>query len=327
MAKFILGNAHRHKALKNSVVRNALWLADFVFVYAVMGIFRLLPVTWASRFGASLGAAFSHKTGTRSRHVRANLSLALPDTPPEEIDLLAREVWRNAGSVLAEYPNLGKIGDPRREHLQIEMDEQFLADRKPDQPMVFAAAHLANWEVIGAAITRMGMRSCAMYAPLANPWLDRKLLAYRKELGCDLVSRDDGLRAFIDALKDGRSPIILTDRRVDTGKPVPFFGELKDTSILPARLALRFGVPLVPVQVERLGGPRFRVRFHAPLYTGGPSTNRDNQAIVLTHRLNQMFEQWITERPGEWLCTRKIWPSSVLRAKTHIYERARTAAE
>ncbi|EAQ26868.1 MULTISPECIES: lysophospholipid acyltransferase family protein [unclassified Roseovarius] len=319
MAKFILANAYRDKVFNNVVARNTLWFIDLVVVSAVMGLFRAIPVAWASAIGARLGLIFGRILNRRNLDVRANLTLALPDKSSAEIEKIANEVWANAGAVLAEYPNLHKISDPRRNRIEVEVLEQIPAYSLPDQPAVFVSAHLANWEVMATAIARLDMRPCAMYAPLSNPWLDRMMLSYRKALGCELVSRDEGLRAFIDALKEGRSPIMLTDRRVDGGKPIQFFGEERDTSLLPAKLALRFGVPLVPVQAERLPGARFRVRFHPPLYPSDPTLDRDNQAVDLARQINEKFEQWITARPGEWLCTSKIWPSSVLRTKTDIY--------
>ena len=144
--------------------------------------------------------------------------------------------------------------------------------RRPGTPVVFVAAHLANWEVAGAAITQLGLRSHTLFAPLANPWLDRLMLRYRRSLGCVPVSRAAGLRGFVTALKAGEATAMIIDRKIEDGRPVPFFGADKSSSTLPARLALRFDAPLVPVQVERLPGARFRVTFHAPLHPATPAT-------------------------------------------------------
>ncbi len=327
MAKFILGNAHRQRAVDNVVVRNALWLADLVFVGAFLGLFRWLPVSWGSAFGARLGRIFGTIAKRRTLHVRANLSLVLPEAPPAKIDRLASDVWANAGALVAQYPKLQILCDPAQDRLDIEIDEQIPAYGTPGASAVFVSAHIGNWEVAAAAVTRLGIAGCAMYAPLSNPWLDRKMLKYRAALGCDLIARDAGLRGFIETLRAGKSPLIVTDRRIEGGKPIPFFGEDKESSILPARLAMRFGVPLVPVEVTRLPGLRFRVRFHAPLRPCDPEATSDEQVMDLAHQINATFERWITSRPGEWLCTSKIWPSSVLRTKTDVYEPARGAAE
>lgn len=327
MAQFILGSKFGRKAHANSVLRHALWFVDLVVVGAVLIAFRILPVTWASGIGARLGRVLGRCLKRRSRTVRDNLSAALPERSPEEIDRLVGEVWANAGAVLAEYPHLGQIGDPRRDFIEFDVDERAAACVGPQRPVVYVAAHLGNWEVACAAMTQMGIRSYALYAPLSNPWFDKLLLRYRRRLGCETVSREEGMRSFINALKAGDAPAMIIDRKVDKGTPIPFFGRDKPSSTLPARLALRFDVPLVPVRVVRLPGARFRVHFYAPLETTRPEADAESRALDLTRQIHASFEAWIRAQPGEWLCTSKIWPSSVLAAKSDIYRNKRRAAE
>jgi KDO2-lipid IV(A) lauroyltransferase len=324
VAKFILGNAFRDKAFGNPVARRVLWGLDVVVVGLLLGVFRILPVTWASALGARLGRLVGRILTKRTGHVRANLSLALPDRSGPEIEALAGDVWANAGAVMAEYPNLYRIADPRRGSLEIDILEPIPAYETPGQPVVFVAAHMANWELAAAAIARLGFRPRIMYAPLANPWLDRLMLYYRAALGGDLVSRSAGLRSFLDALKKRHAVAMIVDRRIDGGKPLDFFGAEKASSVLPARLSLRSGAPLVPVEIIRLPGVRFRIRFHAPLYPADPNADAETKAVDLTRQINAKFEDWIRARPGEWLCTSKIWPSAVLSAKTAIYEEQNT---
>lgn len=322
MAQFIFGSKFRRKAQMNPVLRNVLWFGDLIVIGAILLVFRVLPVAWASTLGARLGRILGRVMKGRNKTVRANLSLVLPEKSPEEINRLAGEVWANAGAVLAEYPHLGQIGDSRRGFIEIDVHEQVSAYARPQQPVVYVAAHMANWEVACAAMTQMGIRSHALYAPLSNPWFDKLMLRYRRRLGCETVSRDDGVRSFINALKAGDAPAMIIDRRIENGTPIPFFGMDKSSSTLPARLALRFGVPLVPVQVERLPGARFRVRFHAPLEPSDPKADADSQVVDLTRQIHEKFEQWISARPGEWLCTSKIWPGAILRARSEVYRQA-----
>ena len=319
MAKFILGNRLRSRAAGSAVASRALWLADLVFIGAMLGVFRVLPVALASALGARLGRLAGRILHTRSRKIRANLSLALPDRSRDEIARLCDAVWANAGAVMAEYPHLRKFTDPDQGRVEIVTEEPDPDWRRPGTPVVFVAAHLANWEVTAAAITQLGLRAHALFAPLSNPWLDRLMLRYRRSLGCVPVSRDAGVRGMVSALKAGEAPAMIIDRKIENGRPVPFFGAEKSSSTLPARLALRFGAPLVPVQVERLPGARFRVTFHAPLHPATPCGDPDAQALDLTRQIHAGFERWIRARPGEWLCTSKIWPTAILMARTDVY--------
>lgn len=116
------------------------------------------------------------------------------------------------------------------------------------------------------------------------------------------------MRPFVQALKQGRSVAMIMDRRIDQGTPIPFFGADKPSSTLAARLALKFGCPLVPVKIERRDGPRFRVTFLPPLQPAAPDADQEAQARDLTRQIHGHFEQWITERPGAWFCSKKSGP-------------------
>lgn len=323
LSKFILGSHLRHNAFENRVVAHMLWLLDLALIGTMNAFFGMLPLAWASASGARFGRILARVFRNRSRHVRANLTLALPGASPDVIERLAEDVWANAGAVFAEFPHLAKFTDPARGLLRIETVEPEPAYCRPGTPVVFVAAHLANWEVACAAMTQMGIRSCALYAPLANPWLNRIMMRHRTKLGCETVSRGVGLRVFLQALRTGEAPAMIIDRRINGGKPIRFFGADKDSSTLPAGLALRSGAPLVPVQVERHPGARFTVRFHAPLAPRNPGADTHAQALDLTRQIHEHFEDWIRARPGDWLCTSRIWLDSVLRAQTDPQAQAR----
>ena len=67
------------------------------------------------------------------------------------------------------------------------------------------------------------------------------------------------------ALRRGAHLTILVDQKLNEGIPVPFFGRPAMTAPTVALLALRFGVDVLPVRVERLRGARFRLTIEPPL--------------------------------------------------------------
>ena len=64
------------------------------------------------------------------------------------------------------------------------------------------------------------------------------------------------------------------DQRYDRGEKIPFFGIPASTTLVPARLALRLGVPLIPARIERRGGARFLITVHRPVEPRPGSTAR-----------------------------------------------------
>jgi KDO2-lipid IV(A) lauroyltransferase len=282
---------------------------------AVLGLFwqvcSWLPLEAASAFGQG----FLQRLGPslrKSIYMKRNLSLAFPELSEAERNRLLREVWGNAGAVLAEYPHLETIC---RQDCDAHLETVWRCDpedyRSGAKRAIFVTAHVGNWELAAAAIVRSGIPLTVVYSPIRNPIIDRMLKRRRQGLGCGLVAREESLRHLMRELSQGRQVGLVVDHRFDGGVALPFFGLDKPTTVAPARLALRFGCDLVPVRVERTGGPHFRVTFWEPVEAEQGVASEKEQAIGMMSRVNEIFEEWIRERPQQWLCTKRAWPDDI----------------
>jgi KDO2-lipid IV(A) lauroyltransferase len=309
MARFILGHRLRTLGARNELAERVLYRLDYAFFSVLLWLIRRLSVERASRFGAWLGALLGPRF-KKSRALDENLRIALPAAAPEARTAIAREAWANAGAVMAEYAHLDAISKPGTGHLELQVDATVQQVVASGQPAIFVTAHQANWEMAGAAIAQLGMPLACVYSPPTNPLLDAELTRWRLKLGCELLPRDESMRPMIRALSAGRSLGLVMDRRVDTGKLVALFGHAKPTTLIPARLALRFGYALVPLRVERLGGPHFRASFAPPV---APPDGEDEieRAVQMTAAVHRLFEQWIRARPGDWFPSKRLWPKEV----------------
>lgn len=281
----------------------AAWLA------LVWGCLGLLSPERAS----SLAAAFLRRVGPRlrkHRHVRRNLAIALPERSEVEREAIAREVWAGLGAVFGELPHLGRIGREADRRIEVVFETELGPLADPPRPAIFVTAHLGNWELTTLVAGRYGVPVSVIYAPDSNPWMDRLIRRHRRALHCELVPKQGGLRALLRALAAGRSLGFLIDTRQDDGEPVSFFGLPALTSTVPARLALRGGLELVPVRCERLAPARYRVTFCAPVAPDPALSDARVQARDMTRRVNHAFEAWIRERPEQWLCTKRRWPKA-----------------
>ncbi len=297
---------------RSPVRQQGRWLLQGLALLAFWGLCKLLPPAHASRFGSGL----LERLGPRSakhRHVLRNLRVAFPELPEDGIAALARQVWGTLGSVLAEYPHLGRLlRSGADDHLDVVTDGAASA-LQSGAPAIFASAHVGNWELAaGTVCLRLGLPLHGVYGPQENPLADRMVQRFRKALGCGMVAKENSLRELVRALREGRSIGFVVDQRVDGSPLVPFFGVPAATAISPAWLAIRFGCPLLPVRVERLPGARFRVTIGPPLPV--PEQGSDEErALEMTRALNERFEAWIRERPGQWMCTKRRWSKREVR--------------
>jgi KDO2-lipid IV(A) lauroyltransferase len=313
VAEFIVGNPLRKWARDHRLLRVVLWRLDFVVVWLVTKLARLLPIDTASRFGDAVGRWIGPKLKQKTAIYRANLAIAFPELSTAELDALVTRAWGRSGRVMAEYPHLATIL-AEDERLQIDIREPIETYRNPARPCVIVTAHQSNWEVVCSAMAKMHIPNASLYSPPTNPLLDRMLLDSRRALNCELLPAENSARLLMRALKQGRTAAMVMDRRVDEGKPIPFFGRDKLSTIMPAKLAQKFNCDLVPVQVERLQDARFRVTFHPPVKPRDPHADETDQAIDMIEQVNGHFEHWIRQQPEDWFCSKRLWPKDTLRA-------------
>ena len=291
----------------HGVLRSAVWIVEAVPFALLCGVFRLLPVATAARIGAATMAFIGMRIDSKVRHIHNNLKIVLGRASDDVVDdarieATARDVWRNLGAVIAEYPHLMRIA---RERTTVLIPDSVKALLARGQPCVVWSAHLGNWEILPILLADLGMRITVVYSPQANPLIERLIAFMRPHRLVEFVAKLDAAREMLRALGRNRSLGVLADLRVDSGPSLPFFGIGAATTIVPARLAQRRGYPLVAAHVVREPDSRFHVVFEEPIFVEGDA---EGTAERVTVSLLQMLERWIESHPGQWLCTKRRWP-------------------
>jgi len=285
--------------------RHALEYAAAGLLYA---FFSLLPVDWASGLGGWVGRTFG--PGLRvSNNARRSLKRVFPDWSDEKIEETVLAMWDNLGRTAGEHPHLSQF-DPYKENSRVEVVGAEYCDllKDEDQPGLFFAGHIANWEISPLAGTRRGLTVHLVYRRANNPFFDRLVQKGRDALDGDLYPKGaEGAKAILRALKRGDNMAMLVDQKMNDGIAVPFLGRDAMTAPAVAELALRYDCPVVPARVERLKGARFRVTFYPPL--DKPATgNKQHDILEMMTEVNRQLGEWIKEQPAQWLWVHNRWP-------------------
>jgi KDO2-lipid IV(A) lauroyltransferase len=169
-------------------------------------------------------------------------------------------------------------------------------------------AHLGNWELLSVAHRLTGYRLTIVTRPLDSRGLNALASRLRAKAGVELVDKRDAVRPVLRALASGRLVGILLDQNAARHEAVfvPFFGHLASTSKSIAVLALRTGVPVVPIFTWRESGGQHRVSVGDVIEV--PAGGRSTEAIVeLTRRCTGVIEEAIRKRPDQWLWMHARW--------------------
>jgi Kdo2-lipid IVA lauroyltransferase/acyltransferase len=277
-----------------------------VLFWIFWSISRFLPLSAASALLSSMMRVFADQL-TRQHVIRENLSKAFPEMSPATVKKTAKQIAANLGVLAAELSHIDEFqGGIASGKLTYTGDSQ-LALAKAG-PVLFVGAHQWNWEVAPIFYTESGVKVTIIYAKLANELIDRTILAARQKTGAIYVEKRSAVRTAINALESGGSLAFLMDQRVKSGVKVNFLGRDSLMTSFPARLAIRFRCPIVPIEMERLGSHRFHMTLCTPIY---PASNTGDEAEQqLTQAIANQLERAIRRSPETWFCNTRRWRDS-----------------
>jgi KDO2-lipid IV(A) lauroyltransferase len=284
--------------------------AGFAFLF--LGLFKVLPLDWASALGGWLGRSVGPRLPLSKRAYR-NLELVFPEMPQARRREIVRAMWDNLGRMAAEYPHLDTISDPATGRVEIHGAELVKGPAAEGRPVIVAAMHQANFEVSVVTAGAQGIPMVGVTRAANNPLVQRVAEKMRGVTpGKRIAKGGQGARALMTELQKGAVIGVLNDQKFNEGFEARFFGLPAMTADAPARLALRFGCPIVPSRLERLAGARFRMTIEpqpAFIATG----SRQGDAEALTQAINDRFEAWVRERPEDWLWLHRRFPKRYYR--------------
>lgn len=292
--------------------RHGKFLLEALGFFLAVGFLRLLSPEAASNLGGFVGRTIGPRLGV-TRRARRNLRLAFPEKTAAEIETIVRGMWDNLGRVAAEYPHLGRITAARGNRVELVNIDAVQALRDGSTAGILISAHLANWEILPVVAARNGFDLTGVVREPNNPYVRPLLERLRGVAGGRRTEKGAGsARQAVRALRENRVLGLLVDQKMNTGIAVPFFGVEAMTLVTPAHLALRFQCPLIPMRIERLGPARFRIEAWPPLVLPQTDDRRAATLQIMTE-INRILEEWIRQRPEQWLWMHRRWPRGARR--------------
>jgi KDO2-lipid IV(A) lauroyltransferase len=300
-------------ALNHSYVAKLIWMLEAALFDAVCGLARLFPIDSVSDSGAWLFRKLGPLTSAH-RVAARNIEIAFPQLTDAETKQLLRAQWIELGRSLAEFIILDRVvADKSR--VQIEGEDRLAAIAAGAGPVVFISGHFSCFEVMPAAIVRAGVPCQITYRAMNNPYVDASVRRQRFRYGVRLFAPKglEGARELMRGLQRGESVALMNDQKFNGGVAAPFFGVTCHTAPGPSTFALRFGLPIQPMSVQRVGpGARFKVIVHEPIHLEDTG-DREADIAAGVRRINAFMEERVRERPTEWFWVHRRWPNEVYR--------------
>jgi len=272
-------------------------------------LFVLKSLEWAPRgFANRLARGYAKLLDAALPRLRRvadrNLSFAMPELDGARRKQIVDGVFRSVARILV---SLAKFPAIRRENLsewiRLEGGEYFEQARHDGRGVLFATAHLGNWELSAYAHALLAAPMSVVVRPLDNPRIDTLVEQRRRASGNRMIFKKDFARSILKALAANESVGILVDQNSseDAGVFVDFFGIKACAGTGFAKLASHSGAAVIPgfalwSEEER----RYVLRFYPPIHMTGDA-QRDTQAV------QSKLEEVIRQYPDQWLWIHRRW--------------------
>jgi KDO2-lipid IV(A) lauroyltransferase len=271
---------------------------------------RALPLPVARAvFNAAADRAYKGN-GPGTQRLRRNLSMVVG--PDADLEAVVRKGLRSYARYWMEAFRL-----PSRTKQQFLDDfrlldhDELAAVMADGKGVILALPHVGNWDAAAAYWAAIGWPMITVAERLKPEGVFEQFVAYRENLGIEVVPLTGGQRPPLDVLAEkatrGYAVALLADRDLSArGVEVRFFGGRTRMPPGPALLALRTGAPLYAVDLsftdtQTVGSVR---RIELPDQSEGAL---DVRVRLVTQRLADAFAIGIAEHPQDWHMLQKLW--------------------
>jgi KDO2-lipid IV(A) lauroyltransferase len=252
--------------------------------------------------GNAVGAAAFWLIAERRRVTRINLEKCFPQKSPSERERLARAHFRAFCRSFIERGILWWAPRARVERMvRIEGLEHLRA--LGGAPAILFAPHFVGLDAGGTRMT-CEVNLVSMFANQKDAKFSELLMRGRSRFGEQrMVSRQEGIRATLAAMREGRPFYYLPDQ--DYGPRdavfVPFFGVSAATVPGLSRIARVAGAKVLPCVTRMLpGGEGYVLRIEPP-WDNFPTAD----PLADTGRMNEYIERRVLEMPEQYFWMHK----------------------
>ena len=266
---------------------------------ALLWLLHFLPLSVLAVLGRGLGFLLYYSAIRRRKISRINLAWCFPELDKTQRTRLAKSNFQAIGRSILERSLLWWGSRERILRLvKVVGEEKIRTLQAAGQPIILLAPHFLGLDA-GAMATAMRFNGVTIYATQRNPVFERVVNKGRHRFGDTLMlSRQDGARATVKAMKAGRLFYYLPDlnyRRRDSIF-VPFFGIQTATISGLSRLSKAAGAAVVPCVTRMLpGGQGYCVEIGDP-WPNFPTENIEAD----TARMNAWIEEVVRTMPEQY---------------------------
>ncbi len=225
----------------------------------------------------------------------------------EKKKIIISDMWSNYGKTFAEYLYLGRF-KKGNSHITIKNTDILEQLKKKSRPCIFVSGHFANFELMSMELVKADIKLATIYRPLNNYFINPFMEFLRENFVCknQIKKGRTGTRKLINCLENDFSIALMVDQRLSEGEKIPFFNNNSLTTTLPAQLALKYNLDIVPIYISRKENDHFEMEILKPIIIDNKKESKINK-LEISIQINKVIEEMIVRNPSQWILTHNRW--------------------
>ncbi len=271
---------------------------------SVVFLMRHTPIKVIALLGLGVGYLSYYLAGSRRRIVKRNLRICIdPSLRDRQLRPLVR---RNMALTCMNFACAMKVGVMSDQELSDSVrlvgKDVFENAGTEGNTGIACIPHAGNWEILARIrplFTKVKTFG-SMYRKLRNPDLEQIVYDLRTGYGCQMYSKEAGLRRVVRMTRTGGLIGILSDQYTEEGVYVPYFGKVTGTTPFPAVLHSMCKGRLFAVHTRNRGLGRWDAVLGEEIHLNYKGTD---QAAADTLSINLALEnsQKVSILDGFWM--------------------------
>jgi KDO2-lipid IV(A) lauroyltransferase len=292
-------------------LKKLLWNGAPFLIFIITLPIALMPRRFAIVFGSSIGTLLYYLSGKTRSRAEQNIRNSLPflenqsfwterHGTPEQI---TQRLFANLGKSVIEVIKLYYgLGERLIDSVEFRGLEHFEDAKKDGKGVICITGHCGNWELFALSF---GIRAGGLHVvarPQKTEFMTSLIERLRGKFGNRTIYKRGAARRILSILREQGTVGILSDVAVKPHEGVltPFLGRDAWTSSIPAYIALKNGVPIVPMFIHREGK-----RHVVDIFPALPLESGDVASVTGT--IARSIEHQIARHPDEWLWLYRRW--------------------
>ncbi len=287
----------------------AVWFEYAGFAFFMM-LCRLLGVRRASDVGGGLMRMAGRLIPETNIGYR-NMHIAFPDMDARARKALFLDACETVGRIVAELPHIAAIYKQRDIRIELKGTEYAHAALERGKGVVFASGHFSNPWVLGMAVAALADECAIIYRYMDNPYIRPFFVkSYAHFARHPLPKGHMAVREMLKLLRRGVPVAMLSDRRLNEGVAVDFFGHEVMAPDGAAMMALRCDSALIPYHAYRVEKNGDKVHFIVEFFPPIIFDETQNKKYAIQKAMQDFYvflEERIKQRPEDWLWFHHRW--------------------